>query len=97
MFELYKDGGLTLVQVTQRTITPVPLQALWNYVHNVVSSNYVQQMGWSLARINSRAVLGRVHFPTLSIIYSYYNQCLCALHIKHGDNKRAWKRHARRR
>ena len=62
--------------------------ALWNYVHNVVFSNYVQQMGWSLARRNSRAVLGRVHFPTLPIIYSNYNQCLCAVQIKHGDNKR---------
>ena len=84
MLELFKDGGLTLVQGIQRTVTIVLLQALWNYVHNVVSSNYVQQMGRSLARRNSRAVLGRVHFPTLSIIYSNYNQCLCAVQIKHG-------------
>ena len=26
--------------------------------------------------------------------YSNYNQCLCAVQIKHGDNKRAWMRHA---
>ena len=44
-------------------------------------------MGWSLARRNSRAVSGRVHFPTLPIIYSNYNQCMCAVQIKHGDNK----------
>ena len=61
--------------------------ALWTYVHIVVSSNYVQQVSWSLARRNSRAVPGREHFTTLSIIYSNYNQCLCAVQIKHGDNK----------
>ena len=54
----------------------------------------VWQVGCSLARINSRAVL---HFPSLSVIYSNYNQCLCAVQIKHGDNKRALKRHARGR
>ena len=36
--------------------------ALWNCVRNVVSSNYVRQVGWSLARRNSRAVLGRFRF-----------------------------------
>ena len=29
----------------------------------------------------------QVHFPTLSIIYSYYNYRLCAVQIKHGENK----------
>ena len=53
----------------------------------VVSSNYVQQVSWSLARRNSRAVLGREHFTTLAITYSNYNQCLCAVRIKHRDNK----------
>ena len=52
-----------------------------------VSSNNVQQVSWSLASRNSRAVPGREHFPTLSIISSYYNQCLCSVQIKHKDNK----------
>ena len=58
--------------------------ALWNYVRNVVSLNYVRQVGWSLARRNSGAVLGRLHFPTLfslSIIYSNYYQCLAVVQI----------------
>ena len=46
--------------------------ALWDYVGNVVSSNYVKQVGWRIARIKLRAVLGQVHFPTLSMIYSNY-------------------------
>ena len=53
--------------------------ALWNYVRNVVSSNYVRQVDWSQARRNSRAVLGQVHFPMFSIIYSNYYQCLCVV------------------
>ena len=53
------------------------------------SSNYVWQVGWSLARRNSRAVLGRVHFPTLSIIYSNYYQCLGVVQIKMADSKRS--------
>ena len=70
--------------------------ALWNYVRNVVSSNYVRRVGWSLARRNSRAILGRVHFPALSIIYSNYYQCLGVVQIKHGGQQ-AFKRRARRR
>ena len=42
--------------------------ALWNYVRYVVSSNYIRQVGWTLVRRNSQAVIGRVHFPILSII-----------------------------
>ena len=34
-----------------------------------------------------QAVPGREHFPTLYIIYSNHKQCLCAVQIKHGDNK----------
>ena len=32
--------------------------------------NYVRQVGWSLARRNLLAALGRVHFPALFMIYS---------------------------
>ena len=70
--------------------------ALWNRVQNVASSNCVRQVGWSLARGNLRAVLGRAHFPALSIIYSNYYQCLCAAQIKHGGPQ-TWKRRARHR
>ena len=31
MLELLKDGGLTLVQVTQRTVTQVPLHPFFFY------------------------------------------------------------------
>ena len=43
--------------------------------------------GASQEETHDRAVLGRVHFPTPPIIYSIYNQCLCAVQIKHEDNK----------
>ena len=46
--------------------------------------NYVRQVDWSLARRNARAVLGRVHFPALFMIYSNYFQRLCPAQIKHG-------------
>ena len=69
--------------------------ALWNYVRNFVSSNYVKQVGWRRARIKSRAVLGQVHFPTLSMIYSNYYQCLCIKQIKHGGEQTC-KRRSRR-
>ena len=45
---------------------------------------YVRQVSWGLARRNSRAVLGWVYFPMLSIIYSFYYQYLCAVQIKRG-------------
>ena len=45
----------------------------------ILFTSNVWQVGWILAKRNSRAVLGREHFPTLSIIYSNYNQCFAVL------------------